>query len=260
MLLQQREAQSPTQPLYPANYETMHSAPIHTWRERGATYQAMCDSPDNREEADLCQQWRSAESAAKLVEVSYLQLWATWFSVAGLGITIFLTFRATRAAQRSATAAEAAIEAVDRPYLILSKLEVTPFDAPLLGDKIPFQYQFTNHGKGPAWIRANSVWAHQTETGEVPTPETHTPIFAETNWPLAPNAWWGTPELTVEQAFTFDAGAREEVLNGTQIFHLVGILRYQNASGRIYEYKWISRYVPKQKRFVPLAHPFARYG
>jgi len=246
-------------PQYPANYETQLGAPIHVWRENGATYQAICNSPQSREDADLCQQWRSAESAAKLVDVSYLQLWATWISVAGLIVTIALTFRATKAAQRSAVAAETAIDGADRPYLILSRLEITPFDAPLLDDKIAFQYQFTNHGRGPAWIAENTVWALRTEPTEAVEPEKYSPRLSHTNWPLAPNAWWGTPELSAEQAFTFNAAEREEVLTGAQIFHLVGIIRYRNAAGRTYEYRWISRYIPAQKRFIPLAHPFASY-
>ena len=251
--------QTDQQPQYPANYETPLGAPVNAWREGGTTYQSICDAPDSREDADLCQQWRSAESAAKLVDVSYLQLWATWISVAGLIVTIALTFRATKAAQRSAEAAEAAIDGADRPYLIVSRLEVTPFDAPLLGDKTPFLYQFTNHGKGPGWIAQYSVWAHRTDADEVASPEDHKPILAETNWPIAPNAWWGTPELTAAQAFTFNAEERNDILSGATIFHLVGIMRYKNAAGKTFEYCWISRYLPDQKRFIPLSHPFAKY-
>src|SRR6266550_8092312 len=52
------------------------------------TYRSICDKPKHQSDADLCQQWRSAEASSKQADLAFLQLIASGLGVAGLIGTI----------------------------------------------------------------------------------------------------------------------------------------------------------------------------
>lgn len=80
-------------------------------------YRAICQSPRNKEHADLCQQWRTAEAAEKQAEIAVWQLVASAAGVIGLIATIFYTHRTYRL---SANATEQEL----RPYVFVETLTI----------------------------------------------------------------------------------------------------------------------------------------
>lgn len=78
-------------------------APFARKREPG-DYSAACDHPKDREEADLCQQWRAADAAYRAVQVAKDQSIWNWVqlisAVATIAAAMFAAL-ASRAAQRS---------------------------------------------------------------------------------------------------------------------------------------------------------------
>lgn len=67
--------------------------------------QPPCENPITQNQRDLCQQWRMAEAADQLVNVSWLQVALTAASLVGLGLTIWFTYKAADAAGTAASAA-----------------------------------------------------------------------------------------------------------------------------------------------------------
>jgi hypothetical protein len=131
--------------------------PAFGQREHGntKTYRTICKAPYSKEYADLCQQWRVAETAEK-------QLIATWVSNAALIITLIFTAVATIAASRAAKAAEKAVEVTERTakHELRAYIDIkeggflVPFDMSKLQARIVFQ----NYGQTPAhnvnsWVR-----------------------------------------------------------------------------------------------------------
>lgn len=74
------------------------------------TYRGICQNPENNTQADLCQQWRTAEAANEQAEYARWQLYASLAGVAGLIVSLFFTGWAARAASRAAVAAEKAVK------------------------------------------------------------------------------------------------------------------------------------------------------
>ena len=63
-----------------------------------ASYEALCNQPIDNDQADLCQQWRSAERAGEVSWLTKLQLILSVAGVVGLVITVHYSRKATLAA------------------------------------------------------------------------------------------------------------------------------------------------------------------
>jgi hypothetical protein len=74
-------------------------------------YRTRCDRPQDREEADLCQQWRSAQAAEKTAALAGRQFWVSIIESSALLVSIFFTAWAAVAASRAAGAADRAVDA-----------------------------------------------------------------------------------------------------------------------------------------------------
>jgi hypothetical protein len=115
------------------------------------TYRSICDKPKHQSDADLCQQWRSAEASNKQANLAFWQLIASAFGVAGLIATIIYTHRTFRL---TAVTAEQQL----RAYVTISVGEIRVMD---IGDDPHFSAVITlkNSGNTPAykfraWVRA----------------------------------------------------------------------------------------------------------
>jgi hypothetical protein len=77
-------------------------------------YEPDCESPIDREESDLCQQWRMAEAAEQQAKWTRLQFFATSFEVTFLVLAVTFTAWAAVAASKAARAGDKAAEAAQR--------------------------------------------------------------------------------------------------------------------------------------------------
>lgn len=127
-----------------------------------------CDPPQSAEQDNLCQERRSAQAAEKSVEWARYTFWAGVAGTVGLVATLIFTARATQAAQRSARAAEIAVERGDaalahakevsrielRPYLSFMNLDsgtaINSSFGSETGDWVVAVPVFKNFGKTPA--------------------------------------------------------------------------------------------------------------
>src|SRR4051812_33222021 len=88
------------------------------------TYDPDCRKPKDHDEADLCAQRQSVETAKAAL---WLAQWQTFFALIGLlGVigTLIYTARAAKGAVRAADVAERALTQLERPYLFLVIEEV----------------------------------------------------------------------------------------------------------------------------------------
>jgi hypothetical protein len=90
-----------------------------------------CTHPKSLQELEACQQWRMAEATEYMAWLTKLQLIIGACSVAGLGLTILYTMRATHAARVAATAAEQSVltsrETMQRQlraYILVSQIRM----------------------------------------------------------------------------------------------------------------------------------------
>jgi hypothetical protein len=124
------------------------------------SYSADCRNPKDREEADLCQQWRSAMAAEKAADLAESQWWWNWVQLMGVGATAL-------AAVAAASAAKAAREAIsitvnmERPNVLIVGMS-NKFDENNLLATVIFEIE--NIGRLPAIFLGSSIWiSHEEE-------------------------------------------------------------------------------------------------
>jgi hypothetical protein len=155
------------------------------WQEHAGTsesYQALCDSPIDASQADLCQQWRSAQRAEEVASYTFAGLFLSAGALVGLFWTVILSNKATnaatsatKAAVRSAEAAEKAYLADNRPWVNMEFLRMEDF-AP--GKPVEVYVALHNLGKTPAldtkvWVKAVKVRIIQIDKGHLRKYVTH---------------------------------------------------------------------------------------
>jgi len=82
------------------------------WKDkRGSaeTYQSICEAPKNQSDADLCQQWRSAEAAQRSASYAFWQAIASMIGIFGLIASTFFSGWAAIAASKAAHIAAEAV-------------------------------------------------------------------------------------------------------------------------------------------------------
>ncbi len=60
------------------------------------SYQEICADPTSHDEADLCQQWRSANAARDSAKYARWQFWLGFLGTIGVGVTVFYAVRTYR--------------------------------------------------------------------------------------------------------------------------------------------------------------------
>jgi hypothetical protein len=147
-----------------------------------------CESPKSAEEANFCEQRRSAAAAEQQAIWGREQaLWArtqTWLSagqvvlgIVGLVavvVTLIYTARAakaaTEAAQSAAMSAAVAVNA-ERPYVFIEDIELKPIPLPHgkdrtdPGDLFSVTFIFKNYGRTPAFVRRIG-WGFEVSDGK----------------------------------------------------------------------------------------------
>lgn len=114
------------------NGNKKHWEPHFSPAEPYSAYQnADCQSPKDREEADLCQQWRVAEASEKAVALADSQwLWNVTQAVSTVLAALATAWAAVKAgdaanaAQLSARVAQRALTDLERPFVTTSSLNV----------------------------------------------------------------------------------------------------------------------------------------
>jgi hypothetical protein len=124
------------------------------------TYRAICDQPKDKDHAELCQQWRSAEAA-------HTQVLLSAFALAGILASLFFTGWAAKAAARAAIAAEKAVEVNDRTAerQLRAYIDIKSGGfalGPPHKDRLRVRVVFSNFGQTPArdvrlWIKMDLV-------------------------------------------------------------------------------------------------------
>jgi hypothetical protein len=138
-------------------------------------YQSKCDRPENRDDADLCEQQRAANAGEKMVWWTRLQFIAGALTIAFLGWTIYENRRTANAAIRAADAADRSARAaigIELPilrfypptlmYADVATLPPDRFsgqvnDGPLVRFSAVSEVKFKNEGRTPAFPTAFHV-------------------------------------------------------------------------------------------------------
>lgn len=209
-----------------------------------------CIDIKGRDESDLCAQWigaRAAESSAIWTERGF---WVGLASVIGLGVTIFLTLRATEAAQRSARAAESALEGEGRPHIVDNHITLQGLKNE--DDRASLTFKFTNYGQGPAWIKSYAIYFSATPE----LPKEPSVSSDDVGWSMAPQGWWG-----VQDGIHLDVPQREKnlILSKTEKLYLFMEIYYVDAQRQCHQNRMVRQYSPERDRLEPVDHRWFLY-
>lgn len=127
------------------------------WEGRRGTaesYEAVCDRPIDGSQADLCQQWRSAQAASEAAGYAFFSLFLSAGALIGLFWTVILSNKATAAATEATRAAiknneitTQIGEAESRAYVVASGCQM---NSVIVGGR-PYAFvTFKNSGVTPA--------------------------------------------------------------------------------------------------------------
>lgn len=200
------------------------------------------------DQEDLAAQQRAASSALLTAISGFLTLLAA----------IAAAFYARNAAvhtERSADIAGKALDETDRPYMLLTILRIN-FKEPNIDGSYPFEYRFTNHGKGPAWIKAFGIETNFITQEQVFSPENNDWQIKLKNWPIPPGNWYGSTE---PGSITLDTAKVSATLEGSVICYAVCHLAYSDDRKRIHELTTVQTYRLSDGIFEPVEHPLNKY-
>jgi hypothetical protein len=138
-----------------------HWQPHFSPAEPYAAYQnSDCQSPKDREEADLCQQWRVAEATEKAVTLAESQFWWNILQAASTVLAAIATALAARAAAAAASSAERSVKHAEgvsqselRPYVFCEKFITNrgvSRNDPETTTHMLLELQWRNYGHTPA--------------------------------------------------------------------------------------------------------------
>jgi hypothetical protein len=102
MAVAQLKPCSNSDPLHPYacyNQQELWDALLARLPSEPEPYEPNCQTPQGREEADLCAQRRMAKAAEELVTLTDRQIWIGAIGLGAILFTILLSIRATRAAE-----------------------------------------------------------------------------------------------------------------------------------------------------------------
>lgn len=120
--------------------------PFGQGQQASTDYEALCRNPKTVGDRDLCQQWRMAEAAQDLYQITKLEVFA-------LALTVFFTAYAAIAAARAAGAANKAVEVTERTAKSQLRAYVTVEDNQInvVGNGIDARIAVINCGQTPAY-------------------------------------------------------------------------------------------------------------
>jgi hypothetical protein len=133
--------------------------------------QVNCEKPGSDRQYELCQQWHTAKATKEATCIARRQ----WFlsvvgavlslcGLAGLLATVIFaastaeaTSTAAHAADRSAKSAEDALRGLERPYLIIQKIDTTKLFPAETHRRPAIDFTIVNYGKTPGILRTLAV-------------------------------------------------------------------------------------------------------
>lgn len=126
-----------------------------------ADYGKACSNPKDREEADLCQQWRSANAAGEALRVARNQFWISLVESLLLVGTLVLSGWAALAASSAARTARRELEELERPHLLLHfddhGVEIVDGVSRVTGETV---VRLHNYGRSPGFVVAMDAQFH----------------------------------------------------------------------------------------------------
>jgi hypothetical protein len=224
-------------------------------RVAAKSYQPYCNQPQSRDDADLCAQWASVQAIAENNRLTRASVLITGLEFAALVVSLIFTGWAARAAARSARAAELAVEGGDRPHLLLDTMELLLKEPDLEGNYL-FTYSFTNHGRGPAWLKRWGAIFHSTDQ-DAPEIDVGKLKYIPVAWPVPPSVSWKT---TKPMTISFPAESVAKVLAGTETFYIFCTVEYVDSDHRPHVNSFVLRYLTEDARWVPMESSLWRYS
>lgn len=227
---QQNEAKPYSGPLKPDEFWGTHSGSPET-------YKAICQSPKDQGQADLCQEWRSANYAEQGVNYTLVSLLFGLAGLVGVGITVFYSIRATRAAT---SATEAAVEA-NKIARDISTRELRAYVAPtsptirnlVVGQQPQIIYRPRNSGQTPAFNFTNITQFKTITEGSVHTAKIK--FSAASIGGEGPTVDLPAGEPYIEQISTLPPlpqSTYDQLMSGEMKIVWAGLLTYRDLFGR----------------------------
>lgn len=201
-----------------------------------ADYQRACNNPENPDEADLCQQWRSANAAEKTAKIAQGQFWATVTETGLLVFTLILSGWAALAASSAARTARRELEELERPNLLVNFTESGAQDG-LWGTDMPAPTKlvFHNYGRSPGFM-VTFYARHFLRTKEQGLP--HPVMWDDHNAPIFPYGSIvkhdGDSEVFTVNARDFYTGEDVMKLGKEAVWYLQGFAAYHDTMSGLY--------------------------
>lgn len=211
------------------------AAPSKQEKPYTADYQRSCNNPDKHEDADLCQQWRSANAAEYVASWSWLQFIVGVIGSGVAGIAAIFTAWAAIAASKAARSADKAVEVTSdtakrqlRAYLHVDKTildGIAPHMHPVA------RVTVVNSGATPAKILFNNYCIglyHYPKHGEL--------VFKQDGSILSKSRVGNNQDMngiaTLQDALTIQN--MDAIGKGSQVIFVFGRIIYED----IYGDKW----------------------
>lgn len=198
---------------------------------KAATYKPDCRAPKDHDEADLCLQWKSVQTAKRALHGANWQTVIGLFGLLGVLLTLIYTAKATKAAAKAAQAAEESVSVTKanaqlqlRAYVLVSAANIVRDSA------VPFRIDLTiqNYGVTPAHnvrVAHRAVWWGIDDEGNWPEP-----VDAGTTTSLGANASLLARSVLKEKDIpVYDAAALEREFNAA--IYAYGIVTYDDIFG-----------------------------
>lgn len=219
-------------------------------------YKPNCQEPKDREDADLCAQWRMAKAAEESVTAANEavtaardQAWTAWLAFWGLiGTLIVGAIAAIAAALAARFAAETArvMRNAERPYFttcdeVLSRwddLESSPYTP------VEVHLAIENVGRGVGFLKAIAIaWEIAAEGTQGTKPLVIRSEFGRI--PIRADAIWSAEAAC--EVFQIPPDERAAILASRQFLYVYGYLRYSDNFGTIRRTGFMFEFVPDRE-------------
>lgn len=199
------------------------------------TYEQICGYPSDREDADLCQQWRSANSSRESAKWAFWGFWLSAFGAIGVAVTVFYAVRTFRL-QVGTTRAEL------RAYISTRCGGVLEFSETRFATTVLFD----NDGQTPAYDVRSVILPfvvnnpiHPMDTGFVLETIANTPMEERTNYVARGRGHSLQNDSPPNEAFLRE---REAVMAGTRQIAVCGKIEYRDTFGATHTTKFFHLY------------------
>lgn len=200
---------------------------------------------------DLVQQTRAADAADLSSRMAVVQTKIAAISAVGGVLTLTAAAAAAYFARQGAMISMLALQASERPRLVVSSVSVGDLARPLEpedNDKTEFETKIVNFGKDVAWIkRVGRSW-QIIPGGQVPvSPEL---TFDEMHWPLLNGNWWGF-DFKRGNGLNLSADQRDGICTGNFDLYSFLWVEYSSNDGSIYKSKAAYKYRAADGQMIP---------